>query len=135
MTHHSLADAAGFQHALQSSTFLQLGSGGIKKAGEVFDLLPQRPVGRQRQRAHGGLQLFLRGGRAAAIAAGHRSDLDVELFGLFVVKVRVAGVEVVVLLLGAACDLVKERNWSGFLNQPRLKAIRLLLVLQHGSQK
>lgn len=82
----------------------------------MSDLLPQRPVGRQRQRAHGGLQLLLRGGRAAAIAAGHRSDLDVELFRLFVVKVRVAGVEVVLLLLGAACnggqgEPGKERSW------------------------
>lgn len=75
-----------------------------KKEREVFDLLPQRPVGRQRQRPHRGLQLFLRGGRAAAVAAGHRSDLDVELLGLLVVEVRVAGVEVVLLVLGAACD-------------------------------
>lgn len=70
----------------------------------MFDLLPQRPVGRQRQRPHRSLQLFLRGGRAAAVAAGHRSDLDVELLGLLVVEVRVAGVEVVLLVLGAACD-------------------------------
>lgn len=85
-------------------------TGEEEKAKTLFDLLPQCPVGRQRQRPHGGLQLFLRGGRATAISASHRSDLDVELFWLFVVKVRVAWVKVVLLLLGAACDVVKENQ-------------------------
>lgn len=64
--------------------------------------MSQASVGRQRQRPDGGLQLLLGGGRAAAVAAGHRPDLDVELLGLLVVEVGVAGVEVVLLLLGAA---------------------------------
>lgn len=84
-----------------------------KTESGVSDLLPQRPVGRQRQRPHGGLQLLLRGGRAAAVAAGHRSDLDVELLGLLVVKVRVAGVEVVLLLLGAACNREAGQGQQG----------------------
>lgn len=56
---------------------------------------------RQRKRSHGGLQLFLGGGWVAA-AAGDRSDLNVELFGLVVIEVRVAGVKVVVFQLRTA---------------------------------
>lgn len=59
-------------------------------------------VWRQGEGPDGGLQLFLGGGGAAAAAVADRSDLDVELLGFFIVKVRVAGVKVVLLLLRAA---------------------------------
>lgn len=64
-------------------------------------LLPYPSVRRQRKGSDGGFQLFLGGGWVAA-AAGDRSDLNVELFWLVVVKVRVAGVKVVVLQLRTA---------------------------------
>lgn len=56
-------------------------------------------VGGQCECPHGGLQLHLCSSR---VAAAHRTDLDVELLGLLVVKVRVAGVEVVLLVLRGA---------------------------------
>lgn len=62
---------------------------------------PYPSVRRQRKRSDGGFQLFLCGGRVAA-AAGDGSDLNVELFGLVIVEVRVAGVKVVVLQLRTA---------------------------------
>lgn len=72
------------------------------KKQNKHNLLPDPSVGRQGERSDGGFQLFLCGSRVAAIAAGDRSDLDVELLGLLVIKVRVAGVKVVLLLLRAA---------------------------------
>lgn len=59
-------------------------------------------VWRQRERPHCGFQLLLSSSGVAAVAGGDWSDLDVELLGFFVVKVRVAGVKVVLLLLRAA---------------------------------
>lgn len=59
-------------------------------------------VGRQGESPHCSFQLLLCGCRVAAVAAGHRSDLDVELLGLLVVEVGVARVKVVLLLLSAA---------------------------------
>lgn len=64
----------------------------------------------QRECPHGGFQLLLSSGRVAAVAVGHWSDLDVELLGFFVVKVRVAGVKVVLLLLRAACSRGSRRK-------------------------
>lgn len=66
------------------------------------NLLSDSSVRRQGQSSHCSFQLLLCGCRVAAVAAGHRSDLDVELLGLLIVKVGVAGVEVVLLLLSAA---------------------------------
>lgn len=63
----------------------------------LFPLYPS--VGGQCECPHGGLQLHLCSSR---VAAAHRTDLDVELLGLLVVKVRVAGVEVVLLVLRGA---------------------------------
>lgn len=51
------------------------------------NLLLRPSVGWQRKRPHGSFELLLCGNGAAAIAAGHRSDLNVELLGLFVIKV------------------------------------------------
>lgn len=67
-----------------------------------LDLLSYASVGRQGERPHGGLQLLLSGGGAAATAAGDWPDLDVELLGLVVVEIGITRVEVVVLLLRAA---------------------------------
>lgn len=64
----------------------------------LFPLYPS--VGGQCECPHGGLQLHLCSSRVAA--AAHRTDLNVELLGLLVVKVRVAGVEVVLLVLRGA---------------------------------
>lgn len=67
-------------------------------------------VGRQCECAHGGFQLLLGGGGVAAVAADHWSDLDVEFLGLLVIKVGITGVEVVFLLVGAACRRKKRES-------------------------
>lgn len=51
------------------------------------NLLPYASVGRQSERPNSGFELPLCCHGVAAIAAGHRSDLDVELLGLLVVEV------------------------------------------------
>ena len=75
----------------------------------MANLLPSASVGRQSEGPDGGFQLLLRRDRVAAITAGHGSDLDVELLRLLIVKVRITGVEVVLLFFGAA---FKERRES-----------------------
>ena len=75
--------------------------------------LQYHSVGGQRQGPHGGPQLPLLGRWVAPPAVAHRPDLDVELFGFVVVKVRVAGEEAAVFLLGAACGRVKEQSAMG----------------------
>lgn len=69
---------------------------------KCYSLRSYPPVWRQGEGPNGGFQLFLGGGGVAAVAVGDWSDLDVELLGFFIVKVRVAGVKVVLLLPRAA---------------------------------
>lgn len=74
----------------------------LTQRSSVKRVRPYPSVWRQGEGPDGGFQLFLGSGGVAAVAVGDRPDLDVELLGLFIVKVRVAGVEVVLLLPRAA---------------------------------
>lgn len=62
-------------------------SPGKEKHQNKHNLLSCPSVGRQGERPHGGFQLLLSGSGVAAIAAGDRSDLDVELLRFIVIKI------------------------------------------------
>lgn len=69
---------------------------------KLLHLLSYSSVGRQAEHPDGGFQLFVSVGQVAAATSGNWSNLNVELFGLLVVKIGITGVEVVLLLIRAA---------------------------------